>query len=814
MIASVAIANSTREFDKEFHYAVSQELEAALQVGSRVLVPFGRGDRTREAVVVGFAASTEVSGLKYVKSLMDDKPMLSHEMLQLAAWMRHRYICTYWDAVRCMLPPGVSNRTRTIVRLNGDSYTGDNASWQTISQVLKAEGGMMDLGKLKESLAIPAAGRVIKAMEKAGVLCTQEVNQSAVREKTMRVAYLNCPREEIVEAIESNRLRRIQHIRVLELLLENDWVSVQDILQFASVTPSVLNTLKKNGYINFKEVEVLRDPYENRNIPPTSPFPPTLQQQQVLDCLKASLDGRAFEEALIHGVTGSGKTEVYLQLIQHCFDQGRQAIVLVPEISLTPQMVERFKGRFGDEVAVLHSRLSLGERYDQWRMIKEGGIRVVVGARSAIFAPFDQLGLVIIDEEHENSYKSETTPKYHAREIARMRCQMKQALLVYGSATPSVETFYRAKKGQIRLLEMTERTNGRALPRVEMIDMRSELENGNRSVFSVRLVEEVNRNLQKQEQTLMFLNRRGYASFVLCRKCGLTLTCPNCNISLTYHANGDRLICHYCGYTSRNPAACPRCKSTYIRQFGTGTQKIEEEIHKQFAHAAVMRMDMDTTTGKNSHEELLQEFKDKNVDIMVGTQMIAKGHDFPNVTLVGVLAADSMLNIADFRASERTFQLLTQVAGRAGRGELEGRVLVQTYNTEDFSIDCASRHDYAGFYRQEILVREKLQYPPFMYIGVLLLSGLDDRMTFSMAGKLKKAMEQSFMAHGREAAVLGPTRAPLTRIKRKYRWRIVIKCTDEEAMIQVFTEMADRYAKSPAGKDIEMSMDINPQSML
>jgi primosomal protein N' (replication factor Y) len=618
----------------------------------------------------------------------------------------------------------------------------------------------------------------------------------------------------VIYDIESNKIKNIKRIRVLEMLLENEYIAVNDIIKFVGIYRGGLETLKKHGYIDFMDVEVTRDPVGDRSYEKTCPLDLTLEQRSAVDQVTGMMDSGSFNEVLLHGVTGSGKTEVYLQLIDHCINMGKKAIVLVPEISLTPQMVERFKGRFGDDVAVMHSRLSLGERYDQWRLIRDEKTKVVVGARSAVFAPFENLGLIIIDEEHENSYKSEIVPKYHASDVARQRCLYENAVLLHGSATPSVETYYRAKAGEIELLEMTKRANNMLLPKVEVIDMRMEMNNGNRSVFSERLKTEIMENINKGQQTIVFLNRRGYASFVLCRSCGYVLICPHCNVSLTYHSHEERVICHYCGFTVKNPAVCPKCKSNHIRNFGTGTQKIEEEVKKQFENCSVIRMDMDTTTGKNSHEKILRRFREDNINIMVGTQMIAKGHDFPKVTLVGVLAADSILNTGDFKATERTFQLITQVAGRAGRGKLPGRVIIQTYNTENYSIVCACDQDYKSFFEKEILIRRKLEYPPFTNLASLVLSGLNDKMVLSRAVFVKGEINKYLEGLNVRAQVLGPSRAPLSKIKNKYRWRIVIKCKEINKLITVLTNTVDSYYSSTGKNSVALSVDINPVNML
>lgn len=833
-IAIIAINNSTREFDRKYHYIIPDSLEGKVVPGIRVLVPFGMGSSLKEGFVLGITDTSELIKLKEIKKAVDDKPVLSLKMLRLAEWMKERYICTYADAIRCMLPAGIGVESFSIVKISEESQTNmlvaacsrlDKESPELkkfnlhteelkLVELLTANDNQMEYEELKSISGIKSFSKHFKRLQECGIICITEEFTLAAKKKNVRVASLAIPVEEVLEDIEVNRIKKIQHIRVLEMLVENEFISVSDLARFAGVSTSVLDTLRKYGYIVYRDIEVIRDPVKHRCFEKTEPFNPTEQQAKALDILKNKQEEGKFCEILIHGVTGSGKTEVYLQLIQYVIEKGKQAIVLVPEISLTPQMVERFKGRFGDEVAVLHSRLSLGEKYDQWRLIKDGRIKVAVGARSAVFAPFEQLGVIIIDEEHETSYKSETIPKYRAAEIAARRGMDSDAMVLYGSATPSVDTYYRALNGEVILIEMIERANRMEMPEVHVVDMRKELEGGNRTIFSSILSEEIRLNAMKAQQTILFLNKRGYSSSVLCRSCGFTARCRSCNISLTYHSFDDRLICHYCGFTIKMPKSCPKCSSNYFKQFGTGTQKVEDDIKKVFPENSVIRMDMDTTTGKHSHEEILKAFKEQNINILVGTQMIAKGHDFPNVTLVGVLAADSLLNIDDYKASERTFQLVTQVAGRAGRGEIAGRVVIQTYNTEDFCIQTACKHDYSNFYSQEISVREKLNYPPFTNIAVIIISSPEDMLCFKVSEQIRDILKAGFEQEIPEALVLGPVRAPISKMKGRYRWRIVIKCGILEKLIEVLSSIYVDFKRVKGKSEIDLSMDINPVNML
>lgn len=774
-IASVVLVNTTNSYDKEYHYKIPEHLQDKVLPGVRVVVPFGASDRSVEGYVLGLLEKSDFSNLKTVSSIVKQEAMLGQDMIKLALWMKKRYICTFYDAIKCMIPAGVFN-------LKG-------------------------------------------------------------KEKVIKLAYLIRGQEEVLDDIENNKILKIQHIRILEMLVENQYASIDDIIRFSGGSRGALDTLKKKGYIDFKEVKVEGDIVKAKEYKATKALKPTEEQAFAINKIGEKILTNNFYEVLLHGITGSGKTEVYLQTIEKCIKEGKRAIVLVPEISLTPQTVERFAGRFGDNVAVLHSRLSMGERLEQWRKIKNEKAFVVVGARSAVFAPFKRLGVIIIDEEHEHTYKAESVPKYDAKEVARRRCIEHDAVLLLGSATPSIETYYRAKRGEIGLVELKNRANNAKLPKVDVVDMREELANGNRTMFSDKLRCALEKNIMAKEQSIIFLNKRGYQSFLLCRECGYTVKCLNCNVTLTHHSQGERLICHYCGYTIKSIKACPKCKSVNIKGFGAGTQKVEEEIKKAFPGVSTLRMDIDTTTYKNSHEAILKEFRENNTDILIGTQMIAKGLDFPNVTLVGVLAADSMLNYGDFRASERTFQLVTQVAGRAGRGAKPGRVVIQSYNVEDYSIIDACNCDYKAFYKKEIMLREKLEYPPFTNIAVIILSGVEDRKVFEESEKAKKFLtltsapstlsttaslsphsqplfqnQEREMKSGEgneirrgELVLLGPVRAPITKIKNKYRWRIIIKCKNMDDIIDTLTHFSKNFK---ANKDVKVSININPYNML
>lgn len=665
---SVVLNNTTRTFDKKYTYSVPENMSRQIFKGLRVLVPFGSGEQVREGFVLEtnpLIYEDKPIVYKEIKEILEPYPLLTNDSIQLLEWMKRRYICTYSDIIKCMLPPGISVKTVKNIKINNDFHKDFKKSGlKKVLELLSDCGGECEYEELRGLCNIKGFKAAIEELCQSGAVLIEESYEQKVNKKTVKAVSLARPTSEIIDELENNQIKRIQHVRVLEILLDNEIVSVSDMQRFAGVTTSVLDTLSKHGYISYKTLEIKRNPLKDKHYEKTEPLSPTEDQARALTFLKKQLDCGNFQETLLHGITGSGKTEVYLQLISHCFSLGKKAIILVPEISLTPQMVERFVSRFGKRVAVIHSKLSLGERFDQWKLIRDGKVDVVVGARSAVFAPLENLGLIVIDEEHEGSYKSESIPRYNAKDVARKRCEINNCLLVYGSATPSVETYYSAETGKINLLEMQNRPKTAVLPKVELVDMRIELENGNKTPFSYRLLEELIKNKENNQQSILFLNRRGFSTFVICRNCGYTMKCPECSIALTYHSKTKRLICHYCGFTVQNPSLCPSCNSENIRYFGIGTQKIEEEVIKRIPEASVIRMDMDTIGYKNAHEEILNRFKNENINIMVGTQMIAKGHDFPNVTLVGVLAADGMLNAGDYRASERTFQLLTQVSGR------------------------------------------------------------------------------------------------------------------------------------------------------
>ena len=630
-----------------------------------------------------------------------------------------------------------------------------------------------------------------------------------VSDKKLNFVYLNLPENEI----NIDSLRGEKQKKAINFIIKNEGFTITEVMELADVSRETVNSLIKKEYIKIESQKVERNPLALKNLQKNEKLKLTDEQNQAFENIEKAIEENRFEEFLIYGVTGSGKTEIYLQLIEKVLKKGHSAIMLVPEISLTPQMIDRFVSRFGKEqIAVLHSKLSIGERHDEWIRIREGKAKIVIGARSAIFAPVESLGIIIIDEEHDSSYKSEGNPRYSAKEVAEKIAKVENCPLVLGSATPDINTFYKTEKKEIELLKLTKRANNSKLPDVKIVDLKLELATGNKSMISQALYDEMKENLNNKKQTILFLNRRGYSTFIMCRECGYTVKCPNCNISLTYHSFEKKLKCHYCGHEERPINICPNCKSDKIRYFGTGTQKLEQEIKKIFPAASTIRMDIDTVTKKNSHEEILNKFKDENIDILIGTQMVVKGHHFPNVTLVGVIAADSSLNIDDYRANERTFQILTQVAGRAGREQLPGKVIIQTYNPDNFSIEFAQKQNYDLFYKTEIALRKSLKYPPFCDIIVIGFSGEKEQEVINLSGFFQKNLKNNLSKYGVEVYNAMP--APIDKIQNKFRWRIIAKGNVTEDVTIVINKILKNVYDINKYKNTNISIDINPNNMM
>lgn len=668
---------------------------------------------------------------------------------------------------------------------------------------------LLDVAKFMKDKYFSTLISAIKTILPPGI----GVHFDKTNEKTIKGVELNISYDDAYSHLELLRDKAPMQTKVLELMIQNEFISYSDICMITGCTRAVIKSLVNKGILVENEIEVIRNPIDYDAIEPSKPFKPNDEQNYAIETI---LNEENFKTFLLYGVTGSGKTEVFLQCIENKIKNNKTAIVLVPEISLTPQIIERFVSRFGKKVALLHSKLSAGERSDEYRRIRNGEASVVVGVRSAIFAPIKNLGIIIIDEEHENTYKSENLPAYHAREVAEFRAKYHDIPLVLSSATPDVSSFYKTETDDYELISLSKRTNKQNLPNVEIVDMRQELVNGNRSIISDKLKQEIEVNIKNNEQTILFLNRRGFSSFVSCRSCGYTAKCKHCNISLTYHKSNESLTCHYCGYTIKNPKTCPECSSSYIRHFGVGTQKVEDEIKKLFPDASILRMDVDTTTRKTSHSDILKMFKEEKTDILIGTQMVAKGLDFPSVTLVGVLAADIGLNLNDFRSGERTFDLITQVCGRAGRGEKPGRAIVQTYTPENDIILHAKNQNYLAFFENEINLRQILRYPPFCDIVSILFTSSSNDAVSSYSHKIKKYVERAFYLTDILDAneILGPTPCSLSRINDKYRWQILIKCKVDENFKKIINNIIKVHNKTKESKWISMHVEYNPNNII
>lgn len=632
------------------------------------------------------------------------------------------------------------------------------------------------------------------------------------KSKNQQTAYLP-DRETALSVLAEGELDSLVHIRILELLCECEEIAVSELMNVLSISRSPIDTLRKKGLIALEKravrPEKTEDNEEPDTVPKTEPFPPSEAQQKAISAI---LSAKCRKEFLLYGITGSGKTEVYLQCAQEVLKRGDSVLFLVPEISLTPQMIGWITGRFPGQVAVLHSRLTPKERYEQWDIIRKGKAHIVIGARSAVFAPIERLKLILLDEEQDSSYKSETHPRYHARDIARRRAQMLDAVLVLGSATPSVETYYSAQKGYTTMLTLPERVNDSLLPETEIIDMREELVQKNRSVFSRRLKQAMTEAFAKNEQVILFLNKRGYSSLLLCRSCGQVVKCPHCSVAMTLHTprrtGKSILVCHYCGLTRKVPEVCPSCGSTVQGKFGLGTQQLEEAVKREFPGQTVIRMDQDTTVGREAHANLLGQFRDKKASVLVGTQMIAKGHDFPDVTVVGIVSADLLLRASDFRAGERAFQLITQAAGRAGRGEKAGRVFIQTYQPDDDILLCSAHQDYGMFFQNEIEYRKRLGYPPFRALGSILLSNEDEQTAKEQARTVMKALceTKDLMLDACRIDIFGPTPDQLYRLRDRYRFRINIKADRKSQLSQIFAVLQNRFF----AEGYLLYMDIDP----
>lgn len=817
--AEIAVGSFINDIENDmniYDYIIPERYKDALEIGMKVVVPFG--GRLLEGYVIKVKDVSPVPSnkLKEIIDIPEKEPVFSSKEIILAKWMSEEYICSLTDSLKCIIPPETVMKESKLVRLAGPVHDAlDSFSPMEKKIISELNNGEQDITTSRLcSLYGKGTQRVLKRMADCGYIIIESRMTKGVKDKTAKGIKVNCcldELEDIILQLESKK-NTVAQAKILKILkTAGEPVIEKDFAKSYNVSQGTVNTLVKKGILEHVEIDVVRDPYKDTVFPKVDKPQLTDDQKKVVYNILNGFYNMKKGKFLIHGVTGCGKTEVYMSLVEHIIKDGKRAIMLVPEISLTPQTIERFKGRF-ERVAVLHSRLSKGERYDEWKRIRNNEVDVVVGARSAVFAPVNNLGIIVIDEEHEYSYKSDKTPKYHAREVAEKRCEIDSALLVLGSATPCLETFHQAKMGFYNICTMDKRVDNRLLPVLQIADMRQEITSGNRTIFSRLLYKEMREALKNGHQIILFLNRRGFSTFVSCRKCGHVMKCPRCDVSLTYHADKNSLNCHYCDLVIKPPDTCPKCGSNYIKYFGLGTQKVESEVKRLFPSSRVLRMDFDTTSNKGAHERIYRDFKDNRADILVGTQMISKGLDFPNVTLVGIIAADLTLNIPDYKACERTFQLITQVSGRAGRGEYPGRVIVQTYNPEHYSIVSALHQDYTGFFNREIIVRKDFQYPPFCDLVNIVASAKEENKAIYAIRDIACKIAETAREEKYDISILGPTPAPISKIKMSYRWQTIIKGSVNMALKRFIMEYALMMRKK--NKDVNLNIDINPVSLI
>ncbi|MGN7374993.1 primosomal protein N' [Bacillus halotolerans] len=802
--AEVIVDVSTKNIDRPFDYKIPDHLKGMIKTGMRVIVPFG--PRKIQGFVTAVKDTSDLSGksVKEVEDLLDLTPVLTEELMHLSSWLSDKTLSFKITALQAMLPAALKAKYEKELKI------AEGADIPPQVERLFSETKSLLYSDIPDHDTLKI---IQKQVQKGHIDVTYKVAQKA-NKKMVRYIQANAGKEELSKQAEGLSRQAAKQQAILHFFMtepEGTKIPAADLCKKTDTSSATIKTLIQKGLLKETYEEVYRDPYQDKMFKKTEPLPLTDEQSAAFQPIRRTLDNNEHQVFLLHGVTGSGKTEIYLQSIEKVLAKGKEAIVLVPEISLTPQMVHRFKGRFGSQVAVMHSGLSTGEKYDEWRKIHRKEVRLVVGARSAIFAPFENLGMIIIDEEHESSYKQEEMPRYHAKEVAIKRAEHHRCPVVLGSATPTLESYARAQKGVYELLSLKHRVNHQVMPEVSLVDMREELRNGNRSMFSIELMEKLEEIIAKGEQAVLFLNKRGYSSFVMCRDCGYVPQCPHCDISMTYHRSGQRMKCHYCGHEEPVPHTCPECGSDHIRFFGTGTQRVEEELTKVLPHARVIRMDVDTTSRKGAHEKLLSAFGEGRADILLGTQMIAKGLDFPNVTLVGVLSADTTLHIPDFRSAEKTFQLLTQVSGRAGRHEKPGNVIIQTYTPSHYSIQLTKTHDYETFYQHEMAHRREQSYPPYYYLALVTVSHEEVAKAAVTAEKIAHFLKANC---GADTKILGPSASPIARIKDRYRYQCVIKYKQETQISALLKKILEHYKREIEQKHVMISIDMNPYMMM
>ena len=855
MYVKVIVKNNSQYTDNLFTYKVPEFLQDEICLGHRILVPFGKGNKPIEAYVFRIMHNNdEKVETKYIYDILDERPILKREDLELIHWMKNRYLCTYMDCINLIIPKGYKLNNYKLITLHPslkgiDAYELYDLSEQLsdnkkfVFQKVLDNKGSIKLDKLvekkieystqvaedeelynikdKKTLKRKVADNLnslLYKMKEESLIDLKWEYKSIKNEIKICYVSLKMNYVDMMFYIKENKIRLGEKQKqILEFLKNNEYVEINDLIELLKASKSSINSLKEKNLVEFKYEDFYRKSksnfnYQNKDVVLNE------EQNHAIEKITSEMFNQEKKPYMIHGVTGSGKTEVYMEIIDYALKQGLDSIVLVPEISLTPQTIARFKNRFKDIVGVFHSRLSEGEKHDVFREIKKGNIRILIGARSAIFAPFNSLGVVIVDEFHESSYKSDKNPKFSTLEVGRYLVNKRDITLVLGSATPSIEEYYRAKSGEYELIELKKRANNKPLPKIEVVDMKEELKYGNRSFLSNKLKLQIEEEIKNNNQVILFLNRRGYSSFVSCRECGYVFKCKHCDISLTYHKKQNIGKCHYCGYEEVIPQKCPECESKYVKAFGLGTEKIEEEIKQIFEGVRVLRLDKDTTSQKHELENILNKFQNREADILIGTQMISKGLDFNHVTLVGILSADMMLNFPDFKSFENTFQLVTQVSGRAGRSEKEGKVILQTYDSQSSVIKRIVDYDFEGFYEDEIKIRKLFNYTPFNNMLSVVISGKNELMVKKNITTLYNNIVYLLKERGIQdfEFILGPNPCSISKINSNYRWQILFK--DDNIEINLLKGIIKYICITKRDvvfdKEVNISIDINPNSIL
>ena len=811
-MVKVAVSAAPYSIDKPYSYLVPESLAAAAVPGVRVMVPFGRGNKESEGLILARVQEPKLPGSKALRQVLDPEPVLDKAGIDLALWMRGRYFCTVFEAVKTILPAGLWYGLREIWSLAMEPETARSAAvgipgaWQVLD-LLEKQGGKADIRVLRDVLG-DGAEKPLKAMKKAEILACETDAKRKIADKSHRMVELAVNTEDAYALTEPKRRSAPARYEVVNFLATAGRTPATEVSYYTGASARTLKTMEKAGLIAFSEEEELRVP----SLDDVEPGPEIVlneEQQRAFEEILGRVQAAKPSVTLLHGVTGSGKTQVYLRLVQETLALGKTAMVLVPEIVLTPQMMRKFSSYFGSRVAMLHSSLKMTERYDQWKRIRRGEVDVVLGTRSALFAPLKNLGLIIMDEEQEGSYQSENVPRYDAREVAKYLCVREKAALVFGSATPTVETAWAAEQGSYQKALLRRRYNENALPEVLIADLRQEILNGNPGLISTPLRQELEKNLAAGEQSILFLNRRGSSRMLLCGECGYVPQCPRCSTAMTYHSANGRLMCHYCGHSEPAADTCQECGG-WMKHVGAGTQKVEEELRELFPEAGILRMDADTTAG--GHEEILQTFERERVPILLGTQMVAKGLDFENVTLVGVLSADISLYVDNYRAAERTFSLLTQVIGRAGRGGKTGRAVIQTYTPGNDVIRCAARQDYDAFYESEIRMRRLRRYPPFADLFTVTVSGTEEGRVLRAAVSVREALRQLCRRPelaAEEPEVLGPAPAPVVKVNNRFRYRCTLVGKNDKATREMLAWLQKDFAKDSANRGMNLFVDHN-----